>query len=105
MLLNQLDFIDILLHITIMTAYYAVLFINDMKHGLHRFVVGYTFGVIAFHYTAKLIGSLYGFLLNHLIVFYYIQHYVRSDNRQTGNLLIGEEFVFNLYYTLTANLL
>ena len=74
-----------------------------MKDSAGGLVIGDAFRIIAFHYTAKFIGSTNSFLLNHLVVVDDVEDSIRGNNRQTGNFGVGEELVAYLDYTLPAH--
>ena len=101
-LLHQFHLIHLLFLITIMALENTSLFVNNMEDGIHWFVVCDTFRVVTSYNAPKLIWCYYLLLLYHFIVINDVQHHVRCYNRQTGDLIISEEFITNFDDSLCA---
>lgn len=90
---NEFHFIYVLFHFAVVAGQYAV---HHVEVGLHRFVVGDAFGIVAFHDAPYLLRCRYRLLLYYFKVTDDIQHDIRCDNGETGDLLIGKPFVLHL---------
>ena len=49
--LNQLNFIDILFHVTIMTSQYLLVFASGVEDCRHRFIVGDALWIVTSNYS------------------------------------------------------
>ena len=78
------------------------LLVNDVKEGLHGFVVADALRVGAAHDAVKFVRDDDGLLLYHLIITDDVEHYVWRSHRETADFLVGEELVGHLDDTLAA---
>ena len=76
---NEFHFIYVLFHFAVVAGQYAV---HHMEVGLHRFVVGDAFGIVAFHDAAYLVRGADGFLLHHLEIVDDVEHHVGRNHRE-----------------------
>ena len=100
--LHQFYLVHYLFLIAVMTFQNPMCLVNDMEDRIHRFVVGDALGIVAFYNAPKLVRCHHLLLLYHFIVINDVQHHVRCHDRQTGNLIIGEELVAHLDDSLCA---
>ena len=88
-----------------MTLQDTVFLANHVEDGSHRFVVGDTLRVTAFHDTLHHVRHDDLFLFHHFVVADDVQLHVGSHYRQSADFLIAEESVGHLDETLLAQLL
>ena len=76
--------------------------VGHMEVGLHGLVVRHALRIIALHDTLDLLRRLHSLLLHHLIVADDAQDDIGSHHGETGDLVVGEEFVRHLDDTFAA---
>ena len=103
-LLTQFHIIYLLFFIAIMAFQYTRSFIYNVKYCSHWLVVGYTFWIVTFHYSAQFIGRYHLLFLYHFIVANNIQYNVWSHYREARYFVIGKELIAYFNNSLTAHL-
>ena len=82
-----------------------MLFVDDMKQGGHRLIIGDTLGIGAFCNAAQLVRHQYLFLFHHFIVADNVQLHIGSHNGQAAYFLVGKVAVGYLYNAFLAQFL
>ena len=103
-ILYQINLVYVLFFLTVVALDDAVFFVFHMEQGLHGFVVGDTFGVVAFHDTSQVIGSDDSLFLYHFIIFDDVEYDIGGHHRETGYFFVGKETVLHLDDALVAQL-
>ena len=88
---NDVVFID--LAFAIMTFDRTSFLVDDFEASRHRFVVGDTLRVVAFHQSDDFVWQGYPFLFYHFVIADDIQNYIRSYQSDAADLVIVEKLV------------
>lgn len=74
----------------VVALHYSLFFVN-VEYGVHRFVVGDTYRVGAFHYVGQCLGQYYVALLNYFEVAYDGEFHVGAYYCQSAEFVVCEE--------------
>ena len=77
---NQFDIVLLLFFLAIVAFQQSFFFVSHVEPGLHRFVVGDTFRIVALHDTFQFIGHDNLLLFHHLVIADDVQLHVRSND-------------------------
>ena len=102
LVLYEFYLVDVLLLLAVVAGQNAVGYVEMGGHGL---VVGDALGVVALDDALDDGRGLDGLLLYNLVVADDVQDDLRSHDGETGDFVVGEEFVRNFDNTFHANLL
>ena len=78
----QFNLADVLLFVAVPAPDDTFFLVDDVEYRVHRLVVRYSLGVVAFDYAGQFVGSLDGLFFNYFVILYDVEHYVGGNYRE-----------------------